>query len=277
MDHILEAMRMLEAFVGVGAHEFDVSRTTIDKRGIPGGYLAAQSAVQLRERLPSLLEASLREQANLIIQPHICQPAGLLQLDDLSAGMLARLRPLAFLVIATSAEKRQAWVALEGCDRDFCRRMKRAAGADLGANGNVRLAGSLNVKSVYSPDFPTVRIEATLSRPRVGPEDFRALGLVAPAQAGGGVYRAPLNGKRPRAWPSYECCLAGAPATAAGEKDRSLAEFCWCCTAIRWGWSPTEAAAQLMNEPLSKAHKRAEPYAIHTARKAAAAVAGDPR
>ena len=99
MDHILEAMRMLEAFIGAGAHEFDVSRTTIDKRGIPGGYLAAQSPAQLREKLPSLLEASLREQTNLIIHPHICQPAGLLQLDDLDAGMLARLRPLAFLGI----------------------------------------------------------------------------------------------------------------------------------------------------------------------------------
>jgi hypothetical protein len=176
-----------------------VSRTTIDKRGIPGGYLAAQSAAQLRERLPSLLEASLREQTNLIIRPHIRQPAGLLQFDDLSVGMLARLQPLAFLVIATSAEKRQAWVTLEGCDPDFCRRVKRAAGADLGANGNVRLAGSLNVKSVYSPDFPTVRIEATLSRPRVGPEDFRALGLVAPAEAGGGVYSLQGAAKRQKA------------------------------------------------------------------------------
>jgi hypothetical protein len=34
---------MLEAFIGASAHEFDVSRTTIDKLGIPGGYLEAQS------------------------------------------------------------------------------------------------------------------------------------------------------------------------------------------------------------------------------------------
>ena len=186
--------------------------------------------------------------------------------------MLARLRPLAFLVIATSPAKRQARVAVEGCDPDFCQRVKRAVGADMGANGNVRLAGSLNVKPVYSPDFPKVRIEATLLRPRVGPEDFRSLGLVASAEADGGVYRAPLNGKRPRAWPSYERCLANARATAVGEKDRSRTDFCWCCKAIRWGWSPEEVAAQLIKEPLSKAHERRERYAIKTARKAAAAV-----
>ena len=277
MDDILEAMRMLEAFTGVGAHQFDVSRTTINKRGIPGGYLAAQSSAQLREKLPCLLEDSLREQTNLIIFPHICQPASLLQLDDLDAGMLARLRPLAFLLIATSPAKRQAWVAVERCDPDLCQRVKLAVGADMGANGNVRLAGSLNVKPVYSPDFPKVRIEATLLRPKVGPEDFRSLGLMAPAETGGAVYRTPLNGKRPRAWPSYECCLAGAPPTAAREKDRSLADFCWCCIAIRWGWSPEEAADQLIKEPLSKAHERRERYAINTARNAAAAVAGDPR
>jgi hypothetical protein len=101
----------------------------------------------------------------------------------LDAGMLARLRPLAFLVIATSPAKRQAWVATEGCDDDFCRRVKRATGADMGANGQVRMAGSMNIKRKYEPRFPTVQIIATLSRPKVGPEDFGALGLVTPMEA----------------------------------------------------------------------------------------------
>src|SRR5215472_15653638 len=108
MDRILEAARMLEALIGADAHEFDVSQTSIDKRGIPGGYLAAQSPAQLRERLPYLVEASLREQTNLIIRPRIRYPAGLLQLDDLPDRVLERVRLLAFLVIATSAQGRQA-------------------------------------------------------------------------------------------------------------------------------------------------------------------------
>jgi hypothetical protein len=29
MDHISEAVRMLEAFIGAGAHEFDVTRTVL--------------------------------------------------------------------------------------------------------------------------------------------------------------------------------------------------------------------------------------------------------
>jgi hypothetical protein len=148
----------------------------------------------------------------------------------------------------------------------------------MGANGWVRLAGSLNIKPKNSPNFPTVRVEEVQRCAKASPADFHALELAAPAEPSTGSYRAaqPVNGKRPRAFPSYERCLKGAPSAAAGEKDRSLADFTWCCIAIRWGWFPEEAAAQLIKEPLSKAHVRGEQYAMYTAMKAAAAVAGAP-
>jgi protein-disulfide isomerase len=84
----------------------------------------------------------------------------------------------------------------------------------------------------------------------------------------------PVNGKRPKAFPNYDKSLAGAPATRAGQPDRSLADYTWCCTALRWGWTAEEVAAQLMQEQRSKAAERGEQYALRTARKAAAAVGG---
>jgi hypothetical protein len=177
----------------------------------------------------------LLEQTNLIIHPHVCQPASLLQLDDLDADMLVRVRPLAFLVIATSPAGRQAWVETEGCDDDFCRRVKRVTGADLGANGQARIAGSMNIKRQYEPYFPTVRIIATLSRPKVGPEDFRTLGLVAPPEeprprsAPRTVPR--TNARRPRAYPSYEMCLERSSPYARGQpgsKRRGLLQVLYC-------------------------------------------------
>jgi hypothetical protein len=86
----------------------------------------------------------------------------------------------------------------------------------------------------------------------------------------------PVN-KRPKVFPDYDKFLAGAPATRAGQPDRSLADYTWCCAALRWGWTAEEAAAQLMREPHSKAWERGEQYAIYTAEKAVRAVGGDPR
>jgi hypothetical protein len=268
---------MLESFITAGAYKFDWLRTNADKECVAGGYGPAHSPRLMREALPSLVEIALNEQTNLIIRPHAQHPAVLLQLDDLSADMLKRIQPIAFLVIATSAAGRQAWVAAHGCDSGFCRRVRERLGADLGANGWVRVAGTLNVKRRYAPNFPTVRIETAQPRAKVRPEEFHGLGFVAP-EPSAGVDRAshPVNGKGPNAFPSYERCLKGAPVTAAGQKDRSLADFTWCCIGIRWGWSVIEVADRLSQEPLSKAHERGWKYAVYTAEKAAAAVAADP-
>lgn len=279
MDRILEASRMVEAFLGAGAHSFDLTRTTIGKRGVPGGFERAVSPSRLRERLPGVVEASLHNQVNVIVRPHIRYPSGFLQLDDIAPEMLEQIRPLAFLTLATSTYGRQAWVQTEGCDTDFRRRVKKAAGADLGASGWVRLAGTLNVKLEHEPLFPTVKILATLSRPPVGPEDFRELDLVAPVDPHDDVRQqrtAPrCSSSRPRRFPDYAICLAKAPAARTHEgQDRSLADHAWCCAALRWGWSPEEAAARLLAEQASKAHERGWEYAIHTAEKAARAVAG---
>ena len=64
-----------------------------------------------------------------------------------------------FLSIETSPGNFQAWVALGSIpDKDFARRLRKGAGADPTASGATRVAGSLNFKDKYAPEFPRVAI-----------------------------------------------------------------------------------------------------------------------
>lgn len=92
--------------------------------------------------------------------------ARLVQLDDLSPAALERIRSAAFLLLATSPGNHQAWVALRDGPADFPRRLRLGCGADPCASGAVRLAGSLNFKPSYAPDFPLVTLLGHGSRPR---------------------------------------------------------------------------------------------------------------
>ena len=116
-------------------------------------------------------------------------------------------------------------------DKDFARRLRKGAGADPTASGATRVAGSLNFKDKYAPDFPRVAIQRR-SRAATTRRAER-LGLVAAPEA---VAAAPLparHGQRRRRWPSYERCLDGAPLKQRGDRpDISRADFVWCMTAI---------------------------------------------
>lgn len=61
------------------------------------------------------------------------------------------------------------------------------------------------------------------------------------------------------------------PACEGGRPDISRADFTWCLLAIDWGWGVEETAARLLQES-AKARENGEPYALRTARNAAAAV-----
>jgi hypothetical protein len=73
------------------------------------------------------------------------------------------LRPVSFLVLHTSPGNFQTWLAVSDADADFARRLRRGAGADLGASGASRMAGSLNCKDKYAPAFP--RVETVHTNP----------------------------------------------------------------------------------------------------------------
>ena len=93
----------------------------------------------------------------MIVRPH-GPGVTFIQLDDLKADKLARLAPAVFLILETSPGNFQAWLALAGDeDKDFARRLRKGTGADTTASGATRVAGSLNFKDKYAPEFSARR------------------------------------------------------------------------------------------------------------------------
>src|SRR3954451_2194787 len=178
-----EAQRMLEAFASVGAKSIDLTWTNAAgdprrprtlKRALQslGGklpepknpdwldsvYIEGIGIRDLARTLPAMLGAANAERLNLIVRPY-GEGVTLMQLDDLDRRKLDRIAPAMFLSIETSPGNFQAWLAMEGItDKEFTRRVKRGAGADMGASGATRIAGSLNFKQKYAPNFPRVVI-----------------------------------------------------------------------------------------------------------------------
>jgi DNA primase RepB-like protein len=119
-------------------------------------------------------------------RPH-SDTAQLIQLDDLKADSLDRLRDVAFLTLQTSPGNHQAWIAVSGLavgeeTKEFARRLRKGAGADPSASVATRVAGTVNYKRRDEPDLPTVRIADATPGRIVTPEQLEALGLLAPTE-----------------------------------------------------------------------------------------------
>jgi hypothetical protein len=277
-----EAFRMLDTFASVGATHFDLTHLNID--GEKRGFRPQQTLPQLKNSLPRLFPGATERQNNIIVRPH-SDTAQLIQLDDLKADALARLHDVAFLTLQTSPGNHQAWVAVSDLKKgeetkDFARRLRKGAEADLSASGATRIAGTANYKRKYEPDFPTVKIVDAAPGRIVTTAQLDSLGLVAAPEPAPAVI--PLRSRRrhPAAegectWPDYQRCVTGAPPNQQGSgPDRSMADFFWCMMAAQRGWSIEETANKLM-EVSARAQERArlhdEGYALITAQNAAAA------
>jgi hypothetical protein len=293
---LAEAQRMLDAFTSVGAESFVVTKTDINQQVIWG---KTYQAGDLRRLMPAMVRtAAIRKPCeipdgetvmageNLIIRPtgpHVA----FVQLDDLNAEQLDRVRPAVFIIHATSPGNHQAWIAASGVPegkeafREFMRRVRKAVGGnDKSASHATRVAGTENFKPKYAPEFPTVRIVETHLGRVMTPEQLEALGLLAPPEPPPTVLpfktsRTHTRSEGERTWPDYQRCVAGAPPAKEGAgPDRSLADFVWCMMAAQRGWSIEETANKLL-EVSAKAQERArlrdEGYALITAQNAAAA------
>lgn len=267
------ARAMLDAFTSVGAESFHLTLTSRQGRKLErNGFRKSVPANVLREILPAELTEAAQRQHNVIVRPN--GPPVFIQLDDLDQTGLQRVQPAAFLSLQTSPGNYQAWVALrETDDKDFARRLRKGAGADDTASGATRVAGSLNFKEKYAPNYPRVEVAHTSPGRFATKEQLRALGIVAAPEV---VAPSPVLLPRPwlatKKWPNYGICVRGAPLNR--EKtgpDVSRADFTWCMTALDWGWSIEETAARLITES-SKAKENGEGYALLTAQNAAAAV-----
>jgi hypothetical protein len=227
-----QAKLMLDAFASVGATHFDV--TFLDIEGKKRGFRPTQSTGQVKHSLPLLFPGLRERQNSLVVRPH-SDTATLIQLDDLKHETLVRLRDVSFVTLQTSPGNHQAWVAVAGLTdpKDFSRRLRKGAQADVTASGATRVAGTLNYKRKYEPDFPMVAIEGAHQGRVVTPQQLEALGLVAAPEPAAPA--TPLRSYRfshSRSWPDYQNTLSRTRLKNDGTPDRSVADFNWSMKCI---------------------------------------------
>ena len=235
---------------------------------------------ELGHVVPALLDAAVAGKLNLIVRPR-GDHVWFVQLDDLKAEQVAHIAPAVFLSLETSPGNFQSWVALHEAENpEFTRRLKKGVGgSDKTASGATRVAGSINFKDKYVPNFPRVVIHAAQPGRFTTTDELERLGLVAPPEPV--AMRPPQStpfGRRGRPgpglrkWPSYERCLEGAPPSQSrpGDTRHSIADFTWCLIAADWGWPVDEIARRLLEES-SKARANGPVYALKTATRAAEA------
>jgi hypothetical protein len=292
MGDIKEAQRMLDLFSSVGARDFVVSKTDIEQHIIWGKrYTAAEvyrqlpamvrtAAIRRPHQLPTGETVMAGE--NLIIRP-TGPDVAFVQLDDLSAEQLDRVRPAAFIIHATSPGNHQAWIAVSGVSKteskDFIRRVRKAVGGvDGSASGASRIAGSENFKLKYGPDYPLVQIVSGVPGRVMTPERLHDMGLLASPEPINAISHIPprVSTNSGRQWPSYDKALAGAPPNAEGTgPSRSHADYWWAYLSQQWGHGMEDTAEKLL-EISPNARERAARgdtgYARITAQNAAAAV-----
>jgi hypothetical protein len=280
-----KARTMLNVFASVGARSFDVTLTDIDEE--PHRFERNRSLEELRRTIAKALQAATTLQQNYIIRPR-STTATPIQLDDLDAEKIERLKPYAFMVIRTSPGNHQVWVGVTDAPRekeaakDFARRLRKGVGADTTASGATRIGGSLNFKHKYAPTFPVVEIAHTNPGNVTNCSALEQAGFVARAEAPcpprpAAVHRVSANDRPSRKkWPSYAFCIQHAPPTHGEDRpDVSRADFTWCRTAIEWGWGVQDTARRLM-ELSTKAKQNGEHYAVLTATNAAESVERQP-
>jgi hypothetical protein len=269
---IKEAERMIDLFSSVGATRFNV--TFLDLLGRKTHYFPLRTPPSMQYNLPSwIAHAASRKPCvaedgttilageNLVIRP-VCRipetAVTFVQLDDLKAEQLERVRQASFLIFSTSPGNHQAWIAVSGYKGDtvdLCRRVRKALGAgDHSATGSTRLAGTENFKAKYAPEFPIVNIVQGVAGRVMTLDRLQDMGLLAKpepeqhAVIDTRLSRTPFKESTSRQWPSYAKSLAGAPLNAAGTApDRSKADYWWCYLAAQRCFTVEEIAAELPN------------------------------
>jgi len=284
---------MLSAFASVGARAFNKTILDITGAEVKGLYRGNRSVEDLRRTIARDLHDAGRNRQSIVIRPLFTSPL-LIQLDDLDRATIEQITPLAFMVIRTSAGKDgtgnyQAWVAVKDAPADkeaakaFVRRVKKASAADGEASGSTRIAGSLNFKTAYAPNFPRIEITHNNAGYMTTIAALEQAGFVAseeqprpprPALSPCPVGRASRHsGWRP--WPKYELCLNGAPKGTSGNPKRSSADFLFGRICAEWGFSEAATVDHLM-EVSTKAKENGRAYAELTVRRAFESVERNP-
>src|SRR4051812_39884330 len=203
-DHA-EARRMLDICASVGARAVDLTLT--NSNGKKEWFRRNLSLAELQRTLPTMLDDAAQRKHNVIIRPHGPEVT-LLQLDDLKAHQLPAV---AFVAIETSPSNYQAWLALPGrIDKEFASRVRKGAGADIGASGATRIPGSFNFKPDHAPEktgrphYPRVTITTAQPGRTVTAAELEQLGLVAPKENFTALPPTRFDSGNLRQWPDYQ-------------------------------------------------------------------------
>lgn len=269
-----QADAMISAFESVGAASFDL--TLKDEQGKKVDFQRAITGNRLKSDLAELLQRCEEAHINVIVRPRLSGADRLVQLDDIESSALERVKDLSLFIIETSPSNYQVWVAVENANDLICRQLKRALGADDSASGATRIAGSINFKPEYSPDYPTVKIIQINPSRVVGAGDLARSGLLADIPARHApIPQVPRRSRVARSFPSYKRSLKDAPlksVSKGGGPDRSWADFNFCLLALDRGHT-TEAVAERLMVESERAREKGYQYALTTAQRAADVVA----
>jgi hypothetical protein len=281
----------LDVFESVGASDFEVTHLhdPSPRKDKKREYEPVDGAT-FRENLETYLEMNRTEQAggeswSMAVRPR-SERVTFWQVDEATRAICERQRAVSFLQIETSPNNYQCWLAigdeLEKEELDAARArllsVVKGTGGNGGSFGALRWPGSTNHKPERKQadgTQPVVRI-VHLEMGRVTTiAELEELGLLAPPgeKTERPNFKVCAN-KVPTKWPSWEqelgyCRLKDD----SGEPDRSEADFRWCRTAFKWGWSAAEITAELRNVS-PKACDETEHYIDRTVKNAAAAVDG---
>ena len=177
--------------------------------------------------------------------------AQLIQLDDLDAEALQHVRPAAFLTLQTSPGNHQAWVAVAASPADLARRLRKGSYADKSASGATRVAGTVNYKRKYEPNFPLVSVVEARPGHVTTPAALDSLGLLALPEPAPAVLPLKTSRKdsRPegeREWPLSALCCGWASRRGRQRTRPQHGGFFWCMMAAQRGWSIEETANKLL-------------------------------
>jgi hypothetical protein len=275
ISNISEAEKMIGAFAEVGAQKFSVTVTNVEREKIK--FVNYKPHTFLK-KLRGLLNEAEANFWNIIIRwlpvYNEGDDIGILQLDDLNLETFNKLKNIAFCGIETSPGNYQLFLAVceLGSEQTFSsirRRLIAGVGADSGASGSARLAGSLNVKYSHwqaNGSFPQVRLAHLQPGLLIKAWGLERLGLLAedPYEMDENWFcidEIPHKVSLPPRPPSYEKSLRSVKIKDDGELDRSAADlhFSICC--LRWNPPiAPEAIAWLLNNESGKA--ASHPYPL---------------
>jgi hypothetical protein len=231
----------VEALVAAGVERFQVD---LVRDNALVGKVCVQHAVVAAADVVVLVQKANAEGLSCCVRPI---SNSLIQLDDISPEALSVVAPYACLIIETSEQGRQAWVCVNGDRQSIRRRLIVALGADGSASGSMRFPGSYNWKYARAPLVRVLKANPCVFTE----EELVSVGIIQPEAAKPDALLMSPAVKMPRAFPSYEQALFGAPVNNQGDRvgkpKRSRADFFWSLLALRWGWSVAEVVSELLS------------------------------